>query len=119
MKAADNRKLCRIIIVNQIDAAGVDLGGLTAQIRETFGPECLPINLPADGGRGSSTASSSPSRREGGRTSPRVAEAHGHIIDQVVEVDEALMELYLEQGSGACSPSSSTTPSRRRCARAT
>jgi len=27
-----------------------------------------------------------------------VAEAHGRLIDQVVEVDEALMELYLEQG---------------------
>jgi elongation factor G len=27
-----------------------------------------------------------------------VADAHGRIIDQVVEVDEALMELYLEQG---------------------
>ena len=52
MKAAANRNLCRIVIVNQIDADGVDLPQpLTAQIRETFGPECLPINLPADRGR--------------------------------------------------------------------
>jgi elongation factor G len=50
-KAADNRNLCRIVIVNKIDADDVDLAGLTDQIRETFGPECLPINLPADGGK--------------------------------------------------------------------
>ncbi|MBA1330830.1 hypothetical protein QQ73_06550, partial [Candidatus Endoriftia persephone str. Guaymas] len=65
-------------------------------IRENFGDACLPINLPANGGQrvidcffqpgGDSTDFSS------------VAEAHSAIIDQVVEVDEALMEVYLEQG---------------------
>jgi elongation factor G len=96
MKAVDNRNLCRIIVINQIDAEGVDLEGLTHQIRDAFGPECLPINLPAQGGKevvdcffqpsGSATEFSS------------VEEAHAQIIDQVVEVDEELMELYLEQG---------------------
>ncbi|MGB8146281.1 MAG: elongation factor G [Chromatiaceae bacterium] len=96
MTVAKDRQLCRLIIVNKIDAEGVDLEGLTAQIRDTFGPECLPINLPANGGKevvdcffqlsGSPTDFSN------------VAEAHGRIIDQVVEVDEALMEIYLEQG---------------------
>ncbi|MGB7552197.1 MAG: elongation factor G, partial [Chromatiaceae bacterium] len=96
MTVAKDRQLCRLIIVNKIDAEGVDLEGLTAEIRDTFGPECLPINLPANGGKevvdcffqlsGSPTDFSN------------VAEAHGRIIDQVVEVDEALMEIYLEQG---------------------
>ena len=96
MKAVDNRGLCRLIIVNQIDAADVDLGALTAEIRDTFGPECLPINLPADGGRRVIDCFFQPAGE--GADFSSVAEAHGQIIDQVVEVDEALMEVYLEQG---------------------
>ena len=97
MKAADNRNLCRMIIVNQIDAPGLNLAELTDQIRETFGAECLPINLPADGGTRVIDCFFLPSAE--GADFSSVAEAHGHIIDQVVEVDEALMEIYLEQGS--------------------
>jgi elongation factor G len=96
MKAADNRNLCRMIIVNQIDAAEVDLAQVTEQIRETFGPECLPINLPADGGTRVVDCFFQPSGE--GADFSSVEEAHSQIIDQVVEVDEALMELYLEQG---------------------
>ena len=96
MTVAKDRQLCRLIIVNKIDAEGVDLEGLTAEIRDTFGPECLPINLPANGGQEVVDCffklSDSPTDFS------NVAEAHGRIIDQVVEVDEALMEIYLEQG---------------------
>ena len=42
---------CRAIIVNKIDMPEVDLEGLVEQIRETFGSECLPINLPTGGGK--------------------------------------------------------------------
>ena len=96
MATAKERQLCRIIIVNKIDAEGVDLAGLTEQIRDTFGPECLPINLPADGGRQVVDCFFQPSGTPTDFSS--VEEAHGRIIDQVVEVDEALMEVYLEQG---------------------
>ncbi len=95
-KAADNRNLCRIIIVNKIDAEGVDLAGLTTQIRDTFGSECLPINLPAEGGKRVIDCFFQPSGE--GADFSTVEEAHSQIIDQVVEVDEELMELYLEQG---------------------
>ena len=96
MTVAKDRQLCRLIIVNKIDAEGVDLEDLTAQIRDTFGPECLPINLPADGGKKVVDCFFQPS---GSPTDfSDVTEAHGRIIDQVVEVDEALMEIYLEQG---------------------
>ncbi len=95
-KAADNRNLCRMIIVNKIDAEGVDLEDLTAQIKHAFGNECLPINLPADGGKRVIDCFFQPSGE--GADFSSVEEAHSQIIDQVVEVDEALMELYLEQG---------------------
>ncbi len=96
MKAADNRNLCRMIIVNQIDSPEADLAQLMDQIRETFGAECLPINLPAEGGKRVIDCFFQPSGE--GADFSSVAEAHSRIIDQVVEVDEALMEIYLEQG---------------------
>jgi elongation factor G len=96
MKAADNRNLCRMIIVSQIDAPDIDLAQLTDQIRETFGPECLPINLPAEGGKRVIDCFFQPSGE--GADFSSVEEAHSRILDQVVEVDEELMEIYLEQG---------------------
>ena len=96
MNAAHDQRMCRMIIVNRIDAEGVDPEKVFNEIQEAFGKECLPMNLPsADGSKvvdcffqleGDETAFSS------------VAEAHTQIVDQVVEVDEALMEIYLEQG---------------------
>src|SRR6266436_4128566 len=51
MDWAAKRKLCRLVIVNKIDAENVDLARLLAAIQTSFGKECLPINLPADEGR--------------------------------------------------------------------
>jgi elongation factor G len=96
MKAAENRGLCRAIIVNKIDQSDTDLAELTQQIRDAFGSECLPINLPADGGKRVIDCFFQPSGEAADFSS--VDEAHRQIIDQVVEVDEKLMELYLEQG---------------------
>ena len=95
-KGADRRNLCRMIVINKIDAPGVDLAAVTAQVRETFGAECLPINLPAEGGKRVVDCFFQPA---GGETDfSSVEEAHSTIVDQVVEVDEKLMEVYLEQG---------------------
>jgi elongation factor G len=96
MEAAAERGLCRMIIVNKIDADDVDLQGLLGKIHEEFGTECLPINLPANGGKAVADCFLKPSETETDFSS--VSEANTHIIDQVVEVDEELMELYLEQG---------------------
>ena len=66
------------------------------QVRANFGTECLPINLPADGGKRVIDCFFQPSGE--GADFSSVEDAHSQIIDQVVEVDEELMELYLEQG---------------------
>ncbi|HSH40496.1 MAG TPA: elongation factor G [Arenicellales bacterium] len=89
------RGQCRMIIVNHIDADGVDLEGLLAQIREAFGPECMAINLPADNASRVVDCFFTPS---GDADFWSVDEAHTAVIDQTVEVDESLMEQYLEQG---------------------
>jgi elongation factor G len=96
MQAAENRDLCRIIVINKIDAEGVDLAGLTAEIQDRFGKECLPINLPADGASRVLDCFFQPGGE--GADFSSVEEAHAKLIDQVVEVDEELMEIYLEQG---------------------
>lgn len=95
-KAADRRHLCRMIVINKIDAANIDLAAITAQVRESFGAECLPINLPADQGRRVVDCFFQPAGETTDFSS--VEEAHRQIVDQVVEVDEELMEIYLEQG---------------------
>jgi elongation factor G len=96
MEAAAERGLCRMIIINKIDADDTDLESLLSQINEEFGSECLPINLPADGGKAVADCFFNLSDSDTDFSS--VSEANTHIIDQVVEVDEELMELYLEQG---------------------
>ena len=95
MERAAARRLCRMIVVNKIDAENVDLPGLLDQIQETFGRECLPINLPAKQGATVVDCFFNPS---GDSDFSSVAAAHSALIDQVVEVDEDLMTLYLEQG---------------------
>ena len=95
MRAAGRRKLDRMIVINKIDADNIDLPGLLARIQEVFGRECLPINLPAHGRKDVVDCFFNP---DGDADFSTVKEAHAAIIDQVVEVDEDLMALYLEQG---------------------
>ncbi|GMV24833.1 MAG: elongation factor G [Phycisphaerae bacterium] len=103
MAAGKERRIPRMVIVNKIDDQQADLEMLVEQIRESFGHECLPINLPVPGrgdvinvfehdgndARGDSTEFLS------------VHEAHKRIVEQVIEVDDELTMEYLEKGDGA------------------
>ena len=96
MESAGERGLDRLVIVNKIDADGVDPETVLQQLREAYGSECLPLNLPAAGG---TEVVDCFFQSEGKETDfLSVAEAHVNIVDQVVELDEELMEQYLEQG---------------------
>ena len=95
MDWAAKRSLCRLVVVNRIDAENVDLPGVLAAVQSAFGKECLPINLPAGGGSRVVDCFFNPS---GDADFSSVADAHRALVDQVVEVDEDLMSLYLEQG---------------------
>jgi elongation factor G len=99
MSWAERRRLCRLIVINKIDAENVDLPALLAQIQGTFGKECLPINLPAAGGSKVVDCFFNPGAEGGGEAEfSSVAEAHRALVDQVVEVNETFMNRYLEQG---------------------
>ncbi len=96
MAWAKARNLCRMIIVNKIDHEHIDLPALLAQLQEAFGPEVLPINLPADGG---SRVIDCFDHDEGTADFLSVADVHRKVMEQVVEVDDAAMEKYLEEGA--------------------
>ena len=96
MATAAERGLARIIVINHIDAENVNLHQVLRDVRESFGRECLPLNLPAGGGSKVTDCFFSPSDEETDFAS--VSAAHTEMVDQIVEVDEELMELYLEQG---------------------
>lgn len=109
MAWAQERKLCRLIVVNGIDGEKVDLPALLTQIQEAFGKECLPINLPAQRGHQVVDCFFNPA---GEADFLSVDAAHTALVDQVVEIDPALMELYLEQGE-AISPEQLHEPFER------
>jgi len=95
IKWAAKRKLCRMIVINRIDAENADLPSVLARIQQAVGKECLPINLPAKGGTDVVDCFFNPA---GESDFSSVEAAHSALVDQVVEVDEKLMEKYLEQG---------------------
>lgn len=95
MDWAGQRGLCRLIIVNKIDAQGVDLPDLVSRLREAFGKECLPLNLPAQGGTQVVDCFFNPS---GEADFSSVAQSHRALVEQVVEVDPDVVERYLNEG---------------------
>src|SRR5439155_8477846 len=82
MQWAAKRGLDRLLIVNKIDADNVDLEDLLERIQQTFGKECLPLNLPAADRRKVSDCFFAPS---GEADFSSVDEAHRKLVDQVVE----------------------------------
>ena len=95
MEYAASRHMDRLIVVNKIDAAGVDLAALLAQIQATFGKACLPLNLPSAGG---SKVVDCFFNREGHSDFGSVDDAHRALVEQVVEVDAAFVDRYLNDG---------------------
>ena len=96
MKIAQQRDLPRMIIVNKIDDDQCDLQALTEQLREAFGSECLPIALPNPDR--SDTVSVFDSDQTGDTLFSSCDEAHQAIIEQIVEMQDDLMDKYLEDG---------------------
>jgi elongation factor G len=101
MERARERGLCRAIIVNKIDHEHADCVRVMEQLREAFGNGVLPLNLPADNGRRVVDCFGS---ADGDSDLGPVADWHQRILDQVVEVDEGVMEHFLDGGEAGLSP---------------
>ena len=93
---AGDRGLCRMIVINKIDADNVDLPALVADIRERFGKQCLLLDLPAHHGQDVVELLGHDS---GDSDFASIAAAHRTLIDQIVEEDDELMARYLEDGA--------------------
>ncbi|CAG1769472.1 partial Elongation factor G-like protein, partial [uncultured bacterium] len=100
MERAQKRGLCRILVINKIDHEGADLEGLVEALRDEFGNQCLPINLPANKAASVVDCFFQP---QGEADFSSVAHAHQQIIDQVVEINESVMGHYLEDGEAGLS----------------
>lgn len=96
MDWAKERNLNRMIIINKIDAEHLNLPKLLEELKEAFGSEVMPINLPANNG---ARVIDCFSKDEGEADFLSVEDVHRAFIEQVVEVDDEAMEKYLEEGS--------------------
>jgi elongation factor G len=101
MEWARQRERDRIIIVNKIDAQGVNLQALVAQIQAAFGKECLPLNLPSQ--KGERVLDCFWKMNDDGPPPDfsSVEAAHRALVEQVVEVDADFVERYLNDGDVA------------------
>ena len=95
MKWAGRGGHCRMIVINKIVAEGVDLPKLLSELKEAFGDGVLPINLPA---KGMTRVIDCFDRDTGESDIMTVSDVHRAFIERVVEVDDATMERYLEEG---------------------
>jgi elongation factor G len=96
MDFAEDRGLCRMLVINKIDSRDAHPEQLLAELRARFGVQCLPLNLPGENGNSVLDCFFRPDGKAADFSS--VDAAHTQILDQVVEVDEDLMARYLDKG---------------------
>ena len=92
---AGERGLCRMIVVNKIDADNIDLLALVTDIRARFGKQCLLLELPLHNRQ---EVVELLGHNEGESDFASVAAAHRDLIDQLIEEDDSLLARYLEDG---------------------
>jgi len=89
-----------VIVITKMDAENIlDYAGLLERLRETFSPQCLPVNLPIGTGsafQGVIDLVALPAEVPSG-VPVDARDAHRTLIERVVESDEALMERYLNE----------------------
>lgn len=96
MQLAADRGLCRMIIVNKIDADNLDLAQRVTELRARFGRACMVLDLPM---HDRTEVVELLEHASGASDFDSVAAAHRALIDQIVEEDETLLARYLEDGT--------------------
>lgn len=95
MSWAQSQDQCRMVVINHIDNDQADLQAIYQEVREAFGDECLAVNLPSGD---SKEVIDCFFKAEGEPAFSSAESSHTAIVDQAVEVDDELMEVYLDQG---------------------
>jgi elongation factor G len=89
--------LGRMIVLNKLDDDNIDFPSLVDAIREMWGNRCVLLNVPlgqGSGFRGVASTLTVPAETDGALIDPN--EIHDPLIESIIEVDEAVMERYLE-----------------------
>ena len=93
--------LARVVVVNKLDAEDVNFAAVVGGIRDAFGRNCVPFNLP--NGVGKNFNSVVDVVHKSGNvpmTFPfDMKEARAMLMEALVDVDEALMDKYLTVGT--------------------
>jgi elongation factor G len=104
-------KLPRLLFVNKLDHADLDLEGLREELRERLGRQVVPLQLPVNPGPGFNqlidlvqmrlfsykNGAAEPGAIPGS-LEPRALELHQQLVEAVAETDETLMEKYFSEG---------------------
>ncbi len=94
---AEKAGLGRMIIINNMDNENVDFEKLLKLIKDVFGPECVPLNVPIGQGhsfKGVVSTLDPPADAEGAVLDPK--KVNESLIEAIVTVDDAVMEKYFE-----------------------
>lgn len=111
---ANKRGLPLALFVNKMDRENADFGKAVESVKESFGSNCVPVQLPIgshedfkglvdlisekaflyDGDKGKFTEGEIPAE-----LADAVSEAREALIDEVAAADDALMEKYFEEGT--------------------
>jgi elongation factor G len=95
---AKKQGLGRFLAITKMDAENVDYRADLEAIRETFGSQCVPFNVPV--GQGSTFSGVVDVLKEHEQDPPACplppTEAFQMVVEQIVETDEGLMTRYLE-----------------------
>jgi elongation factor G len=95
---AGKAHLARIIVLNKLDQENIDFASLVDSIQESFGPTCIPMNVPCGSGANfksvKTTLTTSNVEQNGAVVNP--AQYGSALMDAIVEADEELMGRYLE-----------------------
>jgi elongation factor G len=89
--------LGRMIVINKMDAENIDFSALVDSIREMWGNSCVLLNVPVGHGgsfKGVVSTLTIPADTSGALLDPQ--DIHDPLLESIIEVDEKVMERYLE-----------------------
>ncbi|MBI2503323.1 MAG: elongation factor G [Candidatus Latescibacteria bacterium] len=108
---AAEAKLPRLLFVNKLDYADLDLEKLQGQLKERLGRQVVPLQLPVNPGPGFNQlidlvqmrlfSYKNGAAEQGdipGQWESRARELHQQLVEAVAETDETLMEKYFSEG---------------------
>jgi elongation factor G len=110
---AGKRGLARMIVINKLDSENIHFDELLANIKATFGKACVLFNAPINVGPGFSGVVSvlNPPGSLPAGCSVDLGAQRSQLIDSIVEINETLMEKYLEQGDLSADELAAALPS--------